>query len=54
MILVDFEHSKILKQMLVLQETSLNRKRKHIHFDPETFCRNLSDELFINPDRCFV
>jgi hypothetical protein len=30
-VLVDFERSEILKQMEVLQETSPNRKRKHLH-----------------------
>jgi len=30
-VLVDFERSEILKQVEVLQETSPNRKRKHLH-----------------------
>ena len=51
MVLVDFECSEILKQVLVLQETSPNRKRKHIHFDPDVSCRSLSDEVFINPSK---
>jgi hypothetical protein len=34
-VLVDFERSEILKQVSVLQETSPNRKRKHLHLDPE-------------------
>jgi hypothetical protein len=53
-VLVDFERSRILKQLPVLQETSPNRKRKHLQFDPEASCRNSSDKLFINPDKCFV
>ena len=36
-VLVDFERSQILKQLPVLQETSPNRKRKHLHLDPS--CR---------------
>ena len=52
-VLVDFERSEILKQVPVLQETSPNRKRKHIHFDPDASCRSLSDEVFINPSKCF-
>jgi hypothetical protein len=47
-VLVDFEHSEILK-VPVLQETSPNRKRKYLHFAPEASCRSLSDGLFINP-----
>jgi serine/threonine protein kinase len=31
-VLVDFERSEILKQVQVLEETSPNRKRKHLHF----------------------
>jgi hypothetical protein len=46
-VLVDFERSEILKQVLVLQETSPNRKRKYLHFDSEAPCRSLSDGLFI-------
>jgi hypothetical protein len=38
MVLVDFERSRILKEVPVLQET-------HLHFDPDASCRNLSDEL---------
>lgn len=38
-VLVDFERSEILKQVPVLQETSPNRKRKHLHIDPEASCR---------------
>jgi hypothetical protein len=34
-VLVDFERSQISKQVQVLQETSPNRKRKHLHLDPE-------------------
>jgi hypothetical protein len=45
-VLVDFERSEILKQVSVLQETSPNRKRKHLHLDPEASCRSLSDGLF--------
>jgi hypothetical protein len=52
-VLVDFERSEILKQVSVLQETSPNRKRKHLHLDPEASCRSLSDGLFINPGKCF-
>jgi len=37
-VLVDFERSEILKQVSVLQETSPNRKRKHLHLDPEASC----------------
>ncbi len=43
--LVDFERSEILKEVPVLQETSPNRKRKYLHFDPEASCRSLSDGL---------
>jgi hypothetical protein len=43
-VLVDFERSEILKQVSVLQETSPNRKRKHLHLDPEASCRSLSDK----------
>jgi hypothetical protein len=44
-VLVDFERSEILKQVLVLQETSPNRKRKreHPHFDSS--CRSLPTDL---------
>jgi len=52
-VLVDFERSEILKQVQVLQETSPNRKRKYLHFDPEASRRSLSDEAFINPSKCF-
>jgi hypothetical protein len=52
-VLVDFERSEILKRVAVLQETSPNRKRKHLHFDPDASCRNLSDEILINPNKCF-
>jgi hypothetical protein len=37
-VLVDFERSQILKQEQVFQETSPNRKRKHLHLDPEASC----------------
>ena len=37
-VLVDFERSQILKQVQVLQETSPNRKRKHLHLDLEASC----------------
>jgi hypothetical protein len=37
-VLVDFERSQILKQVQVLQETSPNWKRKHLHLDPEASC----------------
>jgi len=33
-VLVDFERSEILKQVSVLQETSPNRKRKHLPLRP--------------------
>jgi serine/threonine protein kinase len=52
-VLVDFERSEILKPMLVLQQTSPNRKRKHLHLDPEASCRSLSNGLFINPGNSF-
>jgi hypothetical protein len=52
-ILVDFERSEILKQAHILQETSPNRKRKHLYLDPGASCRNLSDGLFFNPSKCF-
>ena len=52
-VLVDFERSEILKQVSVLQETSPNRKRKHLHLDPEASCRSLSDRPFINPGEYF-
>jgi hypothetical protein len=52
-VLVDFERSEILKQVPVLQETSPNRKRKHLHFAPEASRRSLSDRLVINPSKCF-
>ncbi|KAH6698225.1 hypothetical protein BKA61DRAFT_583388 [Leptodontidium sp. MPI-SDFR-AT-0119] len=52
-VLVDFERSEILKRVPVLQETSPNRKRKHLHFDPHASCRRLSDEVLINPSKCF-
>lgn len=54
-VLVDFERSEILKQESVLQETSPNRKRKHLHLDPAASCRSrsLSDGLFINHNKCF-
>lgn len=42
-VLVDFERSEILKQVSVLQETSPNRKRKHLHVDPKASCRILPD-----------
>jgi serine/threonine protein kinase len=53
-VLVDFERLHILKQEQVLQEASPNRKRKHLHLNPEASRRNLSDGLFINPDRYAV
>jgi hypothetical protein len=40
-VVVDFERSEILKQVPVLQETSSNRKQKHLHFDHEASCRSL-------------
>jgi hypothetical protein len=52
-VLVDFERSEILKRVSVLQEGSPNRKRKHLHLDPEASCRSLSNEFFINPGKCF-
>jgi hypothetical protein len=52
-VLVDFERSEILKQVSVLQETSPNQKRKHLHLDPEASYRSLSDGLFIIPGKCF-
>ena len=51
MVLVDFERSKILKQVPVLQETSPNRKRKHLYFDPRHPVEVL--RTFINPSKCF-
>jgi len=42
-VLIDFERSKILKQLAVLQETSPNRKRKRLHFDPEASCRSKAE-----------
>ena len=41
-VLVDFERSEILKRVPVLQETSPNRKRKRLHFDPDVSCRSLT------------
>jgi predicted Ser/Thr protein kinase len=38
MLLVDFERSKILKQVQVLQEVSPNRKRKMLHLDKGIPC----------------
>jgi hypothetical protein len=52
-VLIDFERSEILKQVSVLQETSPNRKRKHLRLDPGVSCRSLSDGLFINSSKCF-
>lgn len=46
-VLVDFERSEILKQVLVLQETSPNRKRKHRHFASKGSRQSLSNELSI-------
>jgi hypothetical protein len=43
-VLVDFERSEILKQVSVLQETSPNRKRKHLHLSaPRTIlaCKSI-------------
>jgi hypothetical protein len=37
-VLVDFERSEILKQLPVLQETSPNRKRKHLYSTDGTSC----------------
>jgi hypothetical protein len=45
--LVDFERSEILRRMSVLQETSPNRKRKHLHFDPDASCRSHSDGIHV-------
>jgi hypothetical protein len=53
-VLVDFERSEISKQMLVLQETSPNRKRKNFYFESKASRRSLSDGLFINPSKYFV
>ena len=54
-VLVDFERLEILKQVSVLQETSLNRKqkrkRKHPQLDPSL--SKSSDRLFINSTKCF-
>ena len=52
-LLVDFECSEILKQAPVLQETSPNRKQKHLHFNLDLSCRSFSDGLFINPSKRF-
>jgi hypothetical protein len=52
-VLVDFERSEILKPMLVLQQTSPNRKRKHLDLDPEASCRSLSNGFFISPGKSF-
>jgi len=52
-VLIDFERSEILKQESVLQETSPNRKRKHLHLAPEASCRSLSNGLSINPGKSF-
>ncbi len=46
-VLIDFERSEVLKQLPVLQETSPNRKRKHLHFDPDASCRSLSDDIYL-------
>ncbi|CZT13877.1 uncharacterized protein RCO7_00684 [Rhynchosporium graminicola] len=51
-VLVDFERSEIIKQDSVLQETSPNRKRKHLHVAPRVSYRGLSDGLFIDPSKC--
>jgi len=52
-VLIDFEHSEILKQVPVLQDTSPNRKRKYLHLDPDTSCQSLSVGLFINLSKYF-
>ncbi|KAG9228078.1 hypothetical protein BJ875DRAFT_390182, partial [Amylocarpus encephaloides] len=47
--LVDFERSAILKQVTVLQETSLNRNRKHLlHLAPNSSCQSLFDGFSIH------
>ena len=53
MVLIDFERSEILKRVPVLQDTPPNRKRKHLHLDPDTSCRSFSDGLFINLSKYF-
>jgi hypothetical protein len=52
-VLVDFERLEILKQVEVLQETSLNRKRKHLHL-PGLMEVPLKESLQdISRSRCF-
>ncbi|CZT07739.1 uncharacterized protein RCO7_11231 [Rhynchosporium graminicola] len=41
-VLVDFERSKIFRRVPVLQETSPNRKRKYLHFNPNASRRSLA------------
>ncbi|KAL5328001.1 hypothetical protein ACEPPN_005707 [Leptodophora sp. 'Broadleaf-Isolate-01'] len=49
-VLVDFERSEILKQVSVLQETSPNRKRKHLHSSNGVSCNGGPPyRLFIDP-----
>jgi len=40
-VVVDFKRSEILKQVPVLQETSSNQKRKHLHFNYKASCQSL-------------
>lgn len=48
-VLVDFERSEIVKYMLILQETSPNRKRKHLHpTDRESCGGGAPYQLFID------
>ena len=42
-VLVDFERSEVLKQVSVLQETSPNRKQKHLHFGLDACCQSQTD-----------
>ncbi|RDL30224.1 Uncharacterized protein BP5553_10502 [Venustampulla echinocandica] len=48
-VLVDFERSEILKRVSVLQETSPNRKRRHLYFDPDDISSPLASRSFTSP-----
>ena len=52
-VLVDFERSKILKQVSILQETSPNRERKYLYFASKGSRQSHSDGLFFTPGKCF-
>jgi hypothetical protein len=52
LVLVDFERSEILKQAQVLQETSPNQKRKHLHFNKGISCDETSSTDFVGLATC--